>query len=124
MAKVFLRHVLAAKFILSTHFPEEVGLDLGRQLFGVGQELFERRFKTLHHRVCLDLAALPANGFDLQRRTDIGHDMPYFKAAVFFVKHVHEQCHSVNTEYTRGDKRERNYTGRVMHNRRREEFHV
>ena len=92
VTEIFLRHVLAAEFRIAAHFPEKVGLDDGGQLFRFGEQSVERRLVAQHHRVCLDLAALAADGFDLQRGTDIGHDVPYLEAAVFFVEHVHGNC--------------------------------
>ena len=42
VTKIFLRQVLAAEFIFSADFPEEISLDILRQCLRSGEKLFER----------------------------------------------------------------------------------
>jgi len=45
--------------------------------------------KTQHHIGCFDFAALPGQGFDLQRCGVVSHDATDLETAVFFVKDIH-----------------------------------
>ena len=65
VAKILLRQFLAAKFLLATHFPQKISIDLCGQGFSRRQELLQRRFKTQHHGISLYLAALARDGFNL-----------------------------------------------------------
>src|SRR5512135_957686 len=72
-------------------FPQEVGVEILGQRFGLGHHLGRRRRGKAQQDVgCLDLAALARGGFHLRRGVGFGQDGTGLEMAVLFKDQVHE----------------------------------
>jgi hypothetical protein len=78
------------EFFLARHFPQELQVDVGRDLLGCIEQLGRRRLFVLHQHVLdLDLGAFAARHFNLigfARRRQHAADL---EIAGFFEKEIH-----------------------------------
>ena len=82
--------VREAEFVVGRHFPQEIRVELTRELLRLGIERRRRRIgEAEQHRRGLDLEPLAGDGLDLERRFVVGKDGAGLQLAVILEKDVH-----------------------------------
>jgi len=85
-----VREVGEAELVVRRHFPEEIRVELLRELVRLGVQCRRRRLgEAQQDRRRLDLQALAGRGLDLQRRVVVGEDRAGLELAVVLEKDVH-----------------------------------
>ena len=90
VAVVLLRQLLEAEFLAACRFPQEIGVEFGRQRLGFGHHLGRHRRGEAQQDIGrLDLAALARGRLHLRRGVGFGQDGAGLEMAVLFKDEMH-----------------------------------